>query len=63
MPPLMTVQQVCDATSLSRTTIWRLLQKDDFPKPVRLSSCRVAYSTSEIQSWIASREAERHHIN
>ncbi|MDX1221194.1 AlpA family phage regulatory protein [Sinorhizobium medicae] len=55
MNNLMTIQQVCKATSLSRTTIWRLQQRDDFPKGVRLSSSRVAYPISEVERWIASR--------
>lgn len=55
MNNLMTIQQVCKATSLSRTTIWRLQQRNDFPKGVRLSSSRIAYPTSEIERWIASR--------
>lgn len=55
MNNLLTIQQVCEATSLSRTTIWRLQQRGDFPKGIRLSSSRVAYATPEIQEWIASR--------
>lgn len=55
MNNLMTIQQVCKATSLSRTTIWRLQQSGNFPKGVRLSSSRIAYPTSEIETWIACR--------
>jgi len=55
MNNLMTLQQVCKATSLSRTTIWRLQQRDDFPQGVRLSTSRVAYPTSEVEKWIESR--------
>ncbi|MDE4622132.1 helix-turn-helix transcriptional regulator [Sinorhizobium meliloti] len=51
----MTIQQVCKATSLSRTTLWRLQQRGDFPKGMRLSSSRVAYAIPEIEKWIASR--------
>jgi prophage regulatory protein len=55
MNNLMTIQQVCNATSLSRTTIWRLQQRNDFPKGVRLSSSRVAYMTTDVEKWVASR--------
>ncbi|WP_430259057.1 helix-turn-helix transcriptional regulator [Neorhizobium sp. IRS_2294] len=51
----MTIRQVCSATSLSRTTIWRLQQRNDFPKGVHLSSTRVAYPISDIENWVASR--------
>jgi prophage regulatory protein len=56
MNMLMTIQQVCNATSLSRTTIWRLQQQSKFPESIRLSSCRVAYRSTEIEDWIASRQ-------
>ncbi|MFG7342176.1 helix-turn-helix transcriptional regulator [Stutzerimonas stutzeri] len=29
-------QDVCTKISVSRTTLWRLCQTEDFPKPVRL---------------------------
>lgn len=55
MNSLMTIQQVCDVTSLSRTTIWRLQQRDEFPKSVRLSTARVAFRSTEVDAWIDSR--------
>ena len=55
MNSLMTIQQVCDATSLSRTTIWRLQQRNEFPKNLRLSTARVAFRVSDIDAWITSR--------
>lgn len=55
MNALMTMNQVCEATSLSRTTIWRLQQRDEFPRGVRLSAARVAYKTSDIDAWVTSR--------
>lgn len=56
MNTLMTTQQVCSATSLSRTTIWRLQQREEFPKSVRLSTARVAFHVTDINNWIASRQ-------
>ena len=52
MNKLMTIKQVCAVTSLSRTTIWRLQQRGEFPKGVRLSTSRVAYPVPEIEKWI-----------
>lgn len=43
-------------TGISRTTIWRLEKKGDFPKRVRLSAGAVGYRTSEVMSWLANRE-------
>jgi prophage regulatory protein len=61
MNTLMSMNQVCQATSLSRTTIWRLQQRDEFPRGVRLSAARVAYKASDIEAWIASRTASTVH--
>lgn len=59
MNSLMTIQQVCDTTSLSRTTIWRLQQRNEFPKNVRLSTARVAFRVSDIDAWISSRNGTK----
>jgi predicted DNA-binding transcriptional regulator AlpA len=41
---------------LSRPQIWRLRQTGNFPSPLKLSQNRVAWKSSEVQSWIDSRE-------
>ncbi|MDM7981551.1 MAG: AlpA family phage regulatory protein [Rhizobium sp.] len=51
----MTIKQVCATTSLSRTTIWRLQQRGEFPKGVKLSEARIAYRSAEIEQWISNR--------
>lgn len=55
MNTLMTIKQVCATTSLSRTTIWRLQQRGEFPKGVKLSESRIAYRSTEIEQWISNR--------
>ena len=41
-------------TSLRKTTIYRLMKQDKFPKPLRISSMRVAWRTTDIQAWVES---------
>jgi prophage regulatory protein len=60
MNNLLTIQQVCKLTSLSRTTIWRLQQRDEFPECIRLSAARIAYRVNDIEAWIASRKRSVH---
>lgn len=43
-------------TGLSKTTIWRLEQANDFPQKIRLSVGAVGYRVSEIQAWLDSRQ-------
>ncbi|MDE0132225.1 MAG: AlpA family phage regulatory protein [bacterium] len=51
---------VVAATGLSRTTLWRLRQSGEFPRPVRLggdSSRAVGWLRGDIEAWIHSRPA------
>lgn len=43
-------------TGLSRTTIWRLEKKGDFPKRIRLSVGAVGYLRVAVEQWRQSRE-------
>jgi len=46
---------VVKATGLSRTTLWRLERRGDFPKRIRLGPNSRGWLQSEIQEWIESR--------
>jgi prophage regulatory protein len=42
-------------TGLSRSTIYDLMAKGEFPKPVKLTAKAVAWPESAIADWLASR--------
>ena len=44
-------------TGLSRSTIYDLMAKGQFPRPVRLTAKAVAWPESVISNWLASRKA------
>lgn len=46
-------------TALSRSRIYDLMGKGEFPLPVRLGSMSVAWASTEIDAWIAERIAQR----
>ena len=46
-----------ELTGLSRSTIYALMSRGDFPRPVRLTAKAVAWSESAIADWLASRKA------
>ena len=46
-------------TGLSRSTIYALIGKDEFPRHVPLGMRCVGWLESEIDSWIAARVANR----
>ncbi len=51
------VKGVMRATSLSRTSIWRLARSPSsgFPRPIQLGPNRIGWLTSEIEEWLATR--------
>lgn len=43
-------------TGLSRSTIYRLLEAEDFPSPIRLSKRAIGWTEAQLNEWIASRQ-------
>lgn len=58
-PTLISLNEVCKRTSLSRTFINRCRNAGEFPEAVRLGETRIAFIASEVDDWIAARIAER----
>jgi prophage regulatory protein len=54
-PRLLALRAVTDRTSLSRMSILRAVARGDFPRPLRLSSQRIAWRESDVADWINSR--------
>lgn len=53
---LLTAKAVRDRTSLSKTTIWRLCAKGEFPRPIRLTAGRVAWDRQAVENFITLRK-------
>jgi prophage regulatory protein len=47
-----------DAVGLSAVTIWRLRRAGRFPAPLVLSTGRIGWRRSDLELWLASREAK-----
>lgn len=47
---------VQELTGLSRSTIYDLMNKGLFPRPVKLTGKAVAWPESEISAWLDSRQ-------
>ena len=50
-------KEVQDKTGLGASSIYAMMAKGDFPKPLQLSERRVAWIESDIDSWVADRIA------
>lgn len=52
---LLSVAQVTAKTSLSRSTIYRMVEANKFPAPVQVTDFRVAWWLSEVEAWTKAR--------
>ena len=52
-------RDVIARTGLSRTTLWRLERRGEFPLRCQLSANAVGWVESEVEEWIAARTARR----
>lgn len=44
-----------EKTGLSRSSIYELMDRDLFPRPIRIGRRAVAWRESDIEAWLASR--------
>ncbi|MBS0240289.1 MAG: AlpA family phage regulatory protein [Proteobacteria bacterium] len=54
--PLLATREVVKITTLSKATIHRRINAGSFPKPIELSPGRVAFRSSDIADWLATRD-------
>lgn len=55
-PALLSRRSVEAITSISRSSIYRLLKAGEFPTPVRVSANRIAWREADIRLWIEARQ-------
>jgi prophage regulatory protein len=55
---LIRIHNVCALTGLSVPTIYRVMAKGAFPRPVKITATARAWKLSEVASWIETRERD-----
>lgn len=58
-PRLISLNQCCEMTSLSRSALNRLRDAGQFPQSVPMGGRRVAFIRSEVVDWVRARIAAR----
>lgn len=48
-----------DITGLSRSTIYEMISRDDFPRPVRIGRRAVAWQQTAVIEWLNERCGSR----
>lgn len=54
------LQAVIRVTGLSRSTLYRLIADEQFPRPVRLGPRAVAWRRTDIEAWGEARPITTH---
>ena len=54
---LMRRNQVQAQTGLARSTLYAMISRGEFPAPVRITGKAVAWTSTDVDGWIASRIA------
>ena len=54
---LLTIKQITAETGISRSTIYRLIQKGLFPKPIAIGDRCKRWRESTIRLWLAGLKA------
>lgn len=56
---LIKLADVMNSTGLARSTIYKYIAEEAFPKPVSLGTRAVAWVESEVQDWILEKIEQR----
>ena len=54
---ILRLPEVSQATGLSRSTIYRLVQTGNFPPSLKLTTRTIGWYSTDIETWIAARAA------
>lgn len=53
---ILKMRDVCRLTTLHRATIYRLIERNEFPRQIRLGRNRVGWRAADIGNWINSQQ-------
>lgn len=61
MDALLKLRDLMEIMKISRSTLWRVQQREDFPKPVTLQGCK-RWRLEELKSWLDEQAALRDEV-
>ncbi|XZE56141.1 helix-turn-helix transcriptional regulator [Planctomycetaceae bacterium SH139] len=53
--PLLTAQEIAKLLQVSDRTVWQWVEKNEFPKPIRLSQRKYRWFPHQVKSFINER--------
>lgn len=54
---ILRLKEVMATVGLAKSTVWKMVALEQFPRPVRLSANAVGWRQSAVQKWIETRDA------
>lgn len=55
---ILRIKQVVERIGLSRTTVWRMVKRGQFPPPIALYGRNIGWRDATVTSWILERERD-----
>lgn len=49
------ISELTEMLAISKTSLWRLRQSEDFPTPIQLGPRIIAWKISDIESWLENK--------
>lgn len=49
-------RRLAEHLGVSLTTLWRMRQRGELPRPIRISAGAVGWRLSKIEAWLSERE-------
>jgi prophage regulatory protein len=56
---LIRLKSVLSRTGLTRSTLYLMMERNEFPRPLKIAERCVAWPENEIDGWIDSKIADR----
>jgi prophage regulatory protein len=57
---LLKLAEVKNLTGLSHSTIYRWMDAEEFPRPIKLGAASVRWREADLKAWIESKAAAAH---
>ena len=54
-PRLIRIKHVCAIIGLSRSSVYNLMQEDDFPQSIKIGKRAIAFSEQAVNDWVAAK--------
>ncbi|MDR8399522.1 AlpA family transcriptional regulator [Paraburkholderia sp. USG1] len=63
MDQVMRMKDVVKKIGLCRATIYSMISRGEFPRPIRIGERATGWRESELEAWLANRSAAREHAS